>query len=92
MRINTGRRRPLLFRCSGEEIPTESGSLEAQAAAYAIAFFSYIAPIVGPPGTGCMNNGIYSDYGQIGSNNTECFYEVGPMAGMRAVAILSRCT
>ena len=25
-----------------------------------------------------MNNGIYSDYGQIGSNNTESFYEVGP--------------
>jgi hypothetical protein len=66
------------YSASGEEIPTESGSLEAQAAAYALAFFSYIAPIVGPPGTGCMNNGIYSDYGQIGSNNTESFYEVGP--------------
>ena len=66
------------YSASGEDIPTESGSLASQAAAYATAFFSYIAPIVGPPGTGCMNNGQYSDYGQLGSNNTESFYEVGP--------------
>lgn len=66
------------YSASGEGIPTESGSLASQAAAYALAFFGYIAPIVGPPGTGCMNNGTYSDYGQIGSNNTESFYEVGP--------------
>jgi hypothetical protein len=64
----------------GNAIPVESGSLDAQAAAYATAFFGYLPFYVGAPGTGCINRGTYSDYGQIGSNNTVSFYETGPGA------------
>jgi hypothetical protein len=66
------------YAASGESVPSESGSLSAQAAAYAAAFFGYVPPYVGAPGTGCINNGLYSDYGQVGSNNTISFYETGP--------------
>src|SRR5271168_4832261 len=55
---------------------TESGSLEAQAEAYATLYFGVPPPLVGPPGTGCIKSGsLYSDYGQIGSNNFLNFYE-----------------
>ena len=41
-------------------------------------------PLVGPAGTGCINNGSpYSDYGQIGSNNFLNLYETGPTATAR---------
>jgi len=60
------------------QAPSTGGSLATQAAAYAADFFSYIPGYVGAPGTGCINNGTYSDYGQIGSNNTVSFYETGP--------------
>jgi hypothetical protein len=65
---------------SGSGLPSESGSLATQAAAYASLFFGYVPSVVGPPGTGCINNGTYSDYAQIGSNNTVSFYETGPTA------------
>jgi len=66
------------YSAPGNEIPSESGS-STPAAAYAAAFFgSYVPLYVGSPGTGCINNGTYSDYGQIGSNNTVSFYEEGP--------------
>ena len=61
-------------------LPTDSGTDAAQAAAYAAAFFSFIPTAVGPPGTGCINNGPYSDMWYIGSNNTISFYETGPNA------------
>jgi hypothetical protein len=64
----------------GNAIPLESGSLDAQAAAYATAFFGYLPFYVGAPGIGCINRGTFSDYGQIGSNNTVSFYETGPGA------------
>ena len=41
----------------GGSLPAQSGSLAAQAAAYATLFFGYSPPLVGPPGTGCINNG-----------------------------------
>ena len=65
---------------SGSGLPSESGSLATQAAAYASLFFGYVPSVVGPSGTGCINNGTYSDYDQIGSNNTVSFYETGPTA------------
>jgi hypothetical protein len=60
------------------QMPTATGTLDQQAAALAADFFGYIPSFVGPPGTGCINNGRYSDYGYIGSNNTVSFYETGP--------------
>ena len=63
-------------------LDSHSGTLTEQAAAYAADFFSsgpnYVSHFVGPPGTSCINNGTYSDYGAIGSNNTLNFYENGP--------------
>jgi len=63
-------------------LDSHTGSLTQQAASYAADFFSsgpnYVSHFVGPPGTGCVNNGTYSDYGAIGSNNTLNFYENGP--------------
>ena len=59
---------------------SENGSDTAQAMAYAETFFGYVPTYVGPAGTGCINNGGYSDYGAIGSNNTVSFYETGPGA------------
>ena len=55
----------------------ESGSLEAQAAAYAAAYFSAVPAVVGPSGTGCIATG-QNDLATIGSNNFLNFYEEGP--------------
>jgi hypothetical protein len=58
---------------------SESGSVAAQAAAYAALYLGLPLPLVGPPKTGCINSGSrYSDYGQIGSNNFLNLYETGP--------------
>jgi hypothetical protein len=57
---------------------SESGNLANQAESYAAAVYALIPPLVGPPGTGCISNGTYSDYGQVGSNNFVNFYETGP--------------
>jgi hypothetical protein len=72
----------LYYGGPGNSLPSKSGSLHEQAAAYAAAFFSFLLPYLGPPGKGCINNGYYSDYGAgvIGSNNTFSIYEVGPTA------------
>ena len=55
----------------------ESGSLEAQAAAYAAAYFSAVSRRRGPSGTGCIATG-QNDLATIGSNNFLNFYEEGP--------------
>ena len=71
------RRRVLLCR-QRQQRDLESGSLAAQAAAYANAFFGYMPPYLGPQGTGCINNGGGGDWAFIGSNNTISVYETGP--------------
>jgi hypothetical protein len=63
---------------NGNSVPSESGSLAAQAAAYATAFFGYVPPFLGPQGTGCINNGGGGDWAFVGSNNTISIYETGP--------------
>jgi hypothetical protein len=70
----------LYYTGGRNSVPAESGTPEQQAVAYALAAFSYPLPYVGPPGTGCIDNGYYSDYGAgaIGSNNTFSVYETGP--------------
>ena len=55
----------------------KSGSLEAQAAAYALAYFSAVPAVVGPSGKGCIATG-NNDLATIGSNNFLNFYEEGP--------------
>ena len=71
----------LYYAGGGGSLPAESGSLSAQAAAYATAFFGFI-PYWVAPGTGCVAKAgsAYSDYGSnvIGSNNTVSVYETGP--------------
>jgi hypothetical protein len=57
---------------------SQTGSLAAQAKAYAAANYALVAPLLGPPGTGCILKPTYGDYGQIGSNNFLNFYETGP--------------
>jgi hypothetical protein len=64
----------------GGNLPAESGSLAAQAAAYATLFFSYIPPYYGKQGKGCINAGGGADWAFIGSNNTESIYETAPNA------------
>ena len=59
---------------------SESGSMEAQAQAYATDFTSQIPIILGPQGTGCMNSGGGAEWAFIGSNNFVGFYETGPNA------------
>jgi hypothetical protein len=59
---------------------SESGSLAAQAQAYAAYFTSQIPIILGPKGTGCMNNGGGAEWAFIGSNNFVGFYETAPNA------------
>ena len=59
---------------------SESGSLAAQAQAYAAYFTSQIPIILGPQGTGCMNSGGGAEWAFIGSNNFVGFYETGPNA------------
>lgn len=59
---------------------SESGSMESQAQAYAANFTSQIPIILGPQGTGCMNNGGGGEWAFIGSNNFVGFYETGPNA------------
>ncbi|MGC2305195.1 hypothetical protein [Candidatus Binatus sp.] len=66
---------------STQVLPSYSGSLASQAAQYALLIFGNVPKSVGPPGTGCINNGRYSDYGVIGSNNFLAIYEMGPGAG-----------
>jgi hypothetical protein len=63
---------------NGNSVSSVSGSLTAQAAAYATAFFGYVPPFLGPQGTGCINNGGGGDWAFIGSNNTISVYETGP--------------
>jgi hypothetical protein len=62
---------------------SESGSLAAQAQAYAAYFTSQIPIILGPQGTGCMNSGGGAEWAFIGSNNFVGFYETGPNASGR---------
>src|SRR5258708_1228193 len=57
---------------------TESGSMQAQAQAYAADFTSQIPIILGPQGTGCMNNGGGAEWSFIGSNKFVWFEEAGP--------------
>jgi len=64
----------------GGNLPSQSGSLAAQAAAYATLFFGYPPTNFGPKGTGCINNGGAGDWAFIGSNNTISIYETGPNA------------
>ena len=66
------------YAADGNSVPAESGSLAAQAAAYAKAFFGYVPHFLGPQGTGCINNGGGGDWAFIGSNNTISVYETGP--------------
>ena len=61
-------------------LPPETGSLAAQAASYAAYFFSLVPPILGPQGTGCLNNGGGGDWAFMGSNNIYGIYETGPNA------------
>ena len=61
----------------GDNLPSYRGSLASQAAKYATLFFGFVPPYVGPPGTGCINNGLYSEYGTVGSDNTVSVYETG---------------
>ena len=64
----------------GGNLPSESGSRAAQAAAYATLFFGYPPTTFGPKGTGCMNNGGAGDWAFISSKNTISIYETGPNA------------
>ena len=48
---------PMTLRTIPIEYLRESGSLEAQAAAYAAAYFSAVPAVVGPSGTGCIATG-----------------------------------
>ena len=59
---------------------SQSGSLAAQAQAYAAYFTSQIPIILGPQGTGCMNSGGGAEWAFIGSKNFVSFYETGPNA------------
>jgi hypothetical protein len=63
---------------NGNSVASMSGSLTAQATAYANAFFGFVPPYLGPQGTGCINNGGGGDWAFIGSNNTISVYETGP--------------
>jgi hypothetical protein len=59
-------------------VASMSGSLTAQATAYANTFFGFVPPYLGPQGTGCINNGGGGDWAFIGTNNTISVYETGP--------------
>jgi hypothetical protein len=59
------------------DLPNPGGTLSAQAAALATAFFGYAPPLVHPI-TGCAGAGSNGDYSYIGSNNTISYYETGP--------------
>ena len=61
----------------GDNLPSYSGSLAGQAVQYATLFFGIVPPYVGPPGTGCINNGLDSEYGTVGSDNAVSVYEAG---------------
>ena len=66
-----------IYLPADDAMPSASGSLATQAAAFAADFFGYVPEYVNG-GNGCTGGGSNGDYSYIGSNNVIPVYEEGP--------------
>jgi hypothetical protein len=66
-----------IYLPNSDAMPSVSGSIPAQAAAFAADFFGYVPQYVNN-GNGCTGGGSNGDYSYVGSNNVMPIYEEGP--------------